>query len=844
VYWKRARRTAELEVTSSSPSAHRHHSRASTAAMDIYERRKPANSEETDARAPAPSRGRAKRSKPMPLAMLHSGALDAVTAAPMRAAAPAASSTASTARTAATRFSAAQLPPTSLALCLQYCSLRGLLSAARTCRSWQSAARMRLAWSEGRHFVSVQGSREELRHLGTDAQLEAQVRNFNPLLMHATSSTPVARAIPAVASSHSQEALPLQRLCRTSLLHHVRHLRYRFASPSIRTSIALHSDDVFATDVVTSRFPLQGLPRGSLPFLASLSLEDVTACSQPTLQSAFQALGVQEHSHLRALRLVASPVLSDAETLRTLRAVLAELPANLVRLEVLHLPQRNLPPELPFDGFLSLTHLHTLLLDESCTKTAARLHVVRSMALHGALQHLHWPAWRPSHMRMMFGGVRRAIEEEEEEARALASDSAGLIAAASASLAAASLDSLQLDPSSSGTDGAAPPFGDEAILGLDDEENEASASAQLGGRPSEQACFGFTEWTIDRDVIAANLVQYFACRPTLLPAVHTLSFAQPGYFATMLPTLPVVLPALPALTALRITVPHFGLGSHFWSTLASLHLPSLRQLQLDQVSLVLLHSADAASHGIDLTPSSSSDLCTPGVWSAFPGLEDLCMRNMTLPPSEGLAAACPRLRQVELCNVSMAAVGSGSGVLVPPAASAALWIEEMAALPRLAQLALLHCADVEAGMLVPLAHCRMLERLRFCSHALSASHSHALSRAATDAQWGAPSLRHFDFLPEDEAGTSIGGGSASASRPGLVKQSSGGSGAAGGAASQARALSWLHQRMLALQRQQQQLHAPTHSDVMHLPPPARMRISYCDEAAREQMVQALPPPQH
>jgi hypothetical protein len=222
------------------------------------------------------------------------------------------------------------------------------------------------------------------------------------------------------------------------------------------------------------------------------------------------------------------------------------------------------------------------------------------------------------------------------------------------------------------------------------------------------------------------------------------------------------------------------------------------------------------------------------LWSAFPALEELALLNMTLPPPDGLSSSCPRLQRVELVNVYMGGGTEGGSAAAAPTAPASLWIEELASLPRLAHLSLLHCQDADVRMLQSLSHCRSLERLRFCTHAVSPSHTHA---GPSPQRWSASSLRHFDFTSVLHDDGSIGGGAADSSglpagaRPALTKQSSGGSGS-----SQARAaLSWVHQKLLALQRQQLQAAQPSASSS----PPARVRISYCDDTAREQLLPAL-----
>ena len=786
----------------------------------------------------------------MPLAMLNAGALDTptamqrapsifaapipATAAPSSSRAPAAAASRSAAATTPSRrpYAASNAPPSSVALVLQFLPLRSFIAAARTCKSWSAAARSRMAWSDGRQWLTVTGSREELRQQGAAAGEESRLRNFNPHTAHRTPTDEIVRGTSSAASSSSSSSsaatasapavTPLLRACSTPLLLNVRHLRYRFASPSIRTAIAsLESEDMYETSAVCSRFPLCGLPRGALPFLASLALDDVTTCSQPTLQSAFASLGVQAHSHLRALRLQSNPVLSAVETFRTLRAVLDELPANLRNLEVLHLPQRNLPLEVPLEPLLSLAHLHTLLLDASCAKSPARLQVLRSLSLHAQLRHIKWPLWRAEHMRQLFGGVRLSLDEED---------------ALSAGLALARTGSDDPGGNNAADLPAAPAeVAEEAVLGLDDDENDLAAALsplEMGGHQSGGATsFGFESWLVDGGVSAANMSLYFGAQPSLLPKLHTLSFVSPHNFASFVPLLPAVLASLPALTALRVQVPYFSLGTGFFRELAGIHLPQLRRLQLDQVSLVQTNQSGGSSEAHSHASGEALSSPIPCLWRAFPGLEELALLNMTLPSWELLAESMPLLRRVELHNVS----ASGGGIRAAPAMQQ--WLMELAQLPRLSHLVLLHCADVDVDSLFALAHCRSLESLHFCSQGERHAHAHAAHSRTGESSWEHSSLRHFDALAAEEEPDA---GAAPSSRgAGMQRQNSGSS----------RVLSWTHTQLLALQRRQMQLARqqrlqrprPASSSAL-APAPApcgRMLIHFFDDVGQRRILPAL-----
>ena len=837
----------------------------------------------------------------MPLAMLQAGALDHVHSAgaaaatgaravpaassARQAAAPSSSSSSSSASSSCAG-SAARLPPTSLALCLHFLSLSSCVAAARTCRPWLDAARLRLAWSDGRQWLAIQGSREEMRELGTpsDDCGRTAARNFNPNGMHQTttlaaaassSNTGSSRNAASAASSSSSSSSspspgPLLRACQTPLLLNVRHLRYRFALPSIRTRIAdLDQEDMFCTDVVAGRFPLCGLPGGSLPFLASLDLQDVTASSQLTVQSALASLGVQAHSHLRALKLATNPILSSAESCRTLQSILGELPCNLRNLQVLHLCQRNLSSDLSLDGLLSLAGtLHTLALDASFAKTAPRVQVIRALGL-AALRHLKWPRWNHKQTKLLFGGIRRTLqqeqEQEEEDKAHAATNSSGLDPGGD-------ISSLHMPDPDASFPAAVAVAEEEVVCGLDDDELDMPLSAL--GMPSSSSCssssssssdepascsFRFESWAIDLDVSTSNLALYFSSPPassagssSLLPHLSTLSFLQPRHFSSLVGALGRTLGALPALTALRVQVAFFALGPDFFPTLARIKpLHKLRRLQLDQLNLVLVEAdADAAAAAAE---EQDEEAC---IWQAFPCLEDLSLLHMTLPVGscERLAELMPRLKRLELDDVSAGHSGPSDDAMRQ-------LVGQLSRLQFLTHLSLLHCVDLGVESLGPLAQCGALELLQFCplrggpssssssASASASSHArhHQLQRAAEP--WEHPSFRHFDA--EDEPAT-IGATTTTARTASMQRQNSGGANA-----QQSRGpVSWLHSQLLALQQKQVLLHTPapsssrrpTHAAAPIAVPPrshaARMRIEYWEENGSKRSIPALPATRH
>ena len=773
------------------------------------------------------SRARPKKSRPISLAQLNAGALESAANAITRPASPRlrssqTSSSSSSNVASSASSSASSLSETSLALCLHYVNLSDFLSVARSCRRWYACCKGRLAWSEGRQRVRVQGSRDEMRELGSEAEGDNKptVRNFNPIGMHQTSTAELIRAnsktspapsSAATAGAASSAPTPLIRLCSTPLLLNVRHLSYRFAYPSIRTSIAdLDAYEMFATDVIAGRFPLCGLPNGALPFLASLALEDVTACSQVTLQSAFHSLGVQQHSYLRALKLVASPVLSATESARTLRAILEELPANLRNLQILHMPQRNLPEHLPLEPLLGLQRLETLVLDASFAKTAPRLQVIRSLSLHARLQHLSWPSWRAPHLGMLCDGIR------QEDAASVAA---------------------LVDPHDTELSSLALP--DVAVLGLDDDENAVTTAASTTASSSSSssltsASFAFTSWTIDLDVRWSDFARFFSLSPSLFPALHTLSFVSPTNFASMVDHLPDALQSLPALTALRIQVAYYSLGSGFFTKLAACSLPRLRRFELDQISLVCVnhvasvHSVSGEDHRIELNPTDEHDVGSSGsLWSSFPALEDLALLHMSLPLPQGLAASMPGLKRLYLDDV----VSGGRGGIGGTSPGMHEWMQEIAQLQQLQQLYVLHAAEVGVDAFVPLASCRSLERLSFCplpGGSQASTHTHS-SRVGPSLDWEHPSVRHFDS--EDAV--------APPSTKGMQRQPSS---EARGQAAAARATSWTHTGFNALQRRQAAL--ASMGSASEAASVARMQIEWREVNGTQRFLPALPPRQH
>jgi hypothetical protein len=636
------------------------------------------------------------------------------------------------------------LHSTSLSLVLHFLPLSSFLVVSRCCRAWRTVAASRLAWSGSGARVTVKGSIEERRMRGGSSDPASRVRNFNPLHMHETTSS-------AAAASSRQEAEssrivvdrrithPLEFLVQSCpLAKHLRHLIYIFASPAIRTKLADRwSSDMFSTDVVCSEFPFAALPVDAFNFLSSLSLRNVTLCSQLSLQSAFQRLGVQTHSYLRALEIEVSEVLDEREKARTLTSILTEVGSQMSSLEILSFSQRNLPSDIPLEPLLSLKHLHTLVLHSSFDKTHARIQVIRALSLHGQLAHLSWPLWNSVHMKRLFGGIRRKQEVEEEMERDWAEGVKGSGAAASEMSSA--LDSMVEEFTSAISE----------ISGLDDEENAANVGTMVTHTNSStegDVGFRFREWTVDKYVSCSNLRLYFAATPTLLPQLRTLLFDQTAHFDSFAEHLKEILEALPELTALGIRVSLYSLGPSFWSSLTSCTLARLSSLHLDQLHLVVLQKTVHAQGAVfEINPVEQA---RPR-WEAFSGLRELTMMHMTLPSLVGLASAASRLESLHLQTVSFAPqCHTEHGTSLRELAT------ELQGMAHLDRFLVEHCPDVTesstfADLLRSVPPSAPLSCVGFC--ALVEGSLHRDTHVACLREWQPASVRFFDVGHDSHA---------------------------------------------------------------------------------------------
>ena len=597
-----------------------------------------------------------------------------------------------------------RLHPNSLSLVLHFLSLRDYLLVARCCHEWYEAAISRLAWSGTSASVMIEGSREERRMKEEDENEKggkAGHKNFNPKIMRLALEEASSISSSSSSSSFSSSSTPPAdrrvshplEWCAVScpLLRHVRHLIYTFAPPNIRTSIAsMTSEDMFVTDVVEAQFPFANLPPKSFPFMSSLILRQIPVCSQMSVQAAFHRFGIQSHSFLRALELNVSTFLSENEKSRTLISVLTEVGAQLTNLEILSMPQRGLPLTIRLEPLLTLHKLHTLVFHSSLAKTPERVMVIRHLGLHGNLKYLKWGSWNVRSMKHMFGEIDADENGDDNEVNRL-------------------LDGVTLDDGASLDD-------DEAIGGLDDEEEAFKAAPANGSLPSSSRsmAFRFREWTIDNDVAASSFTHYFGARPAILPQLDTLYFMLPNRFAEFTPTLSMNLSTLPSLTAVCIHMNHYGLGRHFWHHLTSTSLPSLKRLRIDQIGLVTLKEGSTSHDDNDAVYSLVN-------WSSFPSLTELTLSNSPLPPLHGLAHSAPRLRELHLEHVNMARSCDSVG-----STSLRELMVECQQMRQLQRLTLLHVVGVQSSMIEDMlqwvVHSDTLESLHLCTRSDDMNH--------------------------------------------------------------------------------------------------------------------------